>query len=531
MTSTRDSVAAPRRSAFTRPGAHMAAISLGIFLAALDQTVVVTALPPISTDLQIPVSELDKVAWVVTAYLLGYTVGLPLMGRVADVYGQRRIYLFAIGLFVFGSVVCALAPSLPWLIAGRAVQAVGGGATLPIGMGMARHLFGERRVPFVLGLLGAVAEAGGVIGPLWGAVIIKGLGGSLEIAGWRWIFWVNVPLGVLFAVVALYTRALPRSPGKVDWPGALLLGGGLLSLSLGLSTPGSAGALLGVRPTRGAEEGSLLTPQGIALLALAALLLVLFALWERRAADPLFPPGLFSGSNRPFAAASITNAFVGAALIVTMVNVPLYVASVLDGTAEQGGLMLLRMTAFIPVGAVAGGLLGVRVPYRWIASAGLVVAAAGFWLMSGWTTTSTDAPLTWLGLALNGAGFGLLISPVTATALQWGGAGRSALSAATVNLARMVGMLASLSALTALGLRHFQALMASHPAVVFARPGESQQAFAQRQADYIDAYKGASLQVFSLGFLVAGGVCLLGVLFALWLRRNPGAEIDEGPIF
>src|SRR5919201_3725862 len=143
-------------------------VSLGIFLAALDQTVVVTALWPISTDLQIPVTELDKAAWVVTAYLLGYTVALPIMGRVADVYGHRRVYLGSLGLFMAGSLLCAIAPALPWLIGARALQAVGGGAILPVGMAMSRHLSEERRVPFALGMLGAVAEAGGGIGPLWG---------------------------------------------------------------------------------------------------------------------------------------------------------------------------------------------------------------------------------------------------------------------------------------------------------------------------------------------------------------------------
>src|SRR4051794_20057195 len=135
-------------------------VSLGIFLAALDQTVIVTALWPISQDLRIPITELDKAAWVVTAYLLGYTVALPLMGRVADVYGQRRIYIVSMGIFMVGSLLCALAPDLGWLIAARGVQAVGGGAVLPVGMAMARHIFGERRIPFMLGILGAVAEAG-----------------------------------------------------------------------------------------------------------------------------------------------------------------------------------------------------------------------------------------------------------------------------------------------------------------------------------------------------------------------------------
>src|SRR5439155_16957258 len=122
---------------------------------------------------------------------------------------------------------------------------------------------------------------------------------------------------------------------------------------------------------------------------------------------------------------------------------------------------------------------------KWIAIAGLLVAASGFWEMQGWTTTpaSADYFTTWAGLALNGLGFGLLISPVTATALQWGGLARAALSSASVNLSRMIGMMVSLSALTALGLRHFQSLMLSHPAVLVANPGESAAAFAARQAE------------------------------------------------
>ncbi len=506
--------------------------ALGIFLTALDQTVIVTALWPIATDLQIPITEIDRAAWVVTAYLLGYTVALPLMGRVADVYGQRRIYILALGVFTLGSVLCALAPALGWLVAARTLQAVGGGAVLPVGMAMVRHEFSERRVPFMLGILGAVAEAGGVIGPLWGALVMKAGDGWLGIVGWRWIFWVNVPLCLLFGFLMLRTPALPRYPGKIDWVGAGLLGGALLALSLGLATPGTVGAWAGIQPSDGeGAGGEWLTPQGLGLLGLSAVLFVLFALWQRRAPEPLLPPSLFSRRNWPFSAANITNFMVGAALIITMVNVPLYVASVLDGTAEQGGFMLLRMTALIPVGAIAGGLLGTRVEYRWIAVLGLLVSAGGFLEMSGWTLAAPDAPLNWLGLALNGLGFGLLVAPVTATALQWGGLKRAALAAASVNLSRMVGMMVSLSVLTVLGLRRFQELMSAHPAVIFANPGETPEHFAQRQADYTVAYKSASLDVYTSGFTVALLVCLAALAFALWLRRNPESDVEVGPIF
>jgi EmrB/QacA subfamily drug resistance transporter len=528
--------AALNRTILSRPGWHIGVVGLGIFLAALDQTVVVTALPPIATDLNIPVTELDKAAWVVTAYLLGYTVALPLMGRVADLYGQRRVYLLSLGMFMVGSLLCARAENLGWLIAARALQAVGGGAVLPVGMAMARHLFEGRRVPFVLGLLGAVAEAGGVIGPLWGAGVMKNLDGVLGVAGWRWIFWVNIPLGLLFGALVLATPRIPRFAGKVDWPGAALLGLGLLALSLGLSTPGSVGAWVGLDTARSGGDASLLTPQGVGLLFTAVVLFALFAWRERYAPDPLVPLELFARRNWPFAAANLTNALVGAALIITMVNTPLYVASVVDGTAEQGGLMLLRMTAFIPLGAIAGGLLGVRVEYRWVAMAGLLVAAAGFWEMSGWSVTSVDDPATWLGLALNGLGFGLLISPVTATALQWGGRGRAALSAALVNVARMVGAMVSLSAVTAFGLRHFQSLMRAHPAFLAALPGESAEALAARQAAYTATeypvyYKAASLEVYTGAFMIAAVVCVVAIGFAVWLRRNPGSDIEAGPIF
>jgi MFS family permease len=356
--------------------------------------------------------------------------------------------------------------------------------------------------------------------------------GLLKISGWRWIFWVNVPLGLVFAALLFMTPSLarlPRFPGKIDWVGAVLLGAGLLALSLGLSTPGSVGAWAGLNTLEPGQQAEWLTPQTIGLLGLALLMFVLFGLWQRRAKEPLIPPELFSRRNWPFAAANLTNLLVGGALIITMVNVPLYVASVLDGTAADGGLMLLRMTALIPVGAIAGGLLGARLEYRWIALAGLVVTALGFFEMRGWTITAADDPLTWVGLGLNGLGFGLLISPVTATALQWGGRGRAALSAASVNVARIVGMMVSLSALTTLGLHRFQQLMVDHPAVIFQDPGETAEQFAQRQAEYTLAYKSASLDVYTAGFFIAGLLCLAAIAFALWLRRKPGEDV--GPIF
>jgi hypothetical protein len=140
-------------------------------------------------------------------------------------------------------------------------------------------------------------------------------------------------------------------------------------------------------------------------------------------------------------------------------------------------------------------------------------------------------PLTWLGLALNGLGFGLLISPVTATAVQWGGLKRAALSAASVNVARIIGMMVSLSALTTLGLHRFQTLMADHPAPILQKAGETAEQFAKRQDDYKLIYKAAALDIYTAGFLIAALICLAAMLFAVWLRPKLDSDVDAGVIF
>src|SRR5712691_12737486 len=165
-----------------------------VFLTALDQNVVVTALPKIITDLQIPVSQLDRAAWIISGYLLGYVIAMPLMGRVSDIYGRRRVFIICLSVFAVGSLFCGLAPILAgvfpldflqnfgvdisspgllWLVAARFVQAAGGGAVVPVAMAVAGDFYGEKRRGLALGLIGMITEAGGVLGPLYGSVIVQ----------------------------------------------------------------------------------------------------------------------------------------------------------------------------------------------------------------------------------------------------------------------------------------------------------------------------------------------------------------------
>src|SRR5438874_2138968 len=213
VTNTFKKITTPTKAPTGGKGAALAALTMaciGVFFTAMDQTVVVTALPPIVNDLNIGVTKLDHAAWIISAYLLGFVIAMPLMGRVSDIYGRRRIFILCLGIFGAGSILCGLAPvfgqmsdlgflnainvdtsspGLIWLIAARFIQAVGGGAVVPVAMAIASDFYGQERRGLALGIIGAVTEAGGVIGPLYGAIIVQQF-------GWQYIFFFNVPIFV-----------------------------------------------------------------------------------------------------------------------------------------------------------------------------------------------------------------------------------------------------------------------------------------------------------------------------------------------
>jgi MFS family permease len=499
-------------------GVGLAAACLGVFLGALDQTVVATLLPPIVQELQIPFTRLHDAAWIVTGYLLGYTVALPVVGRLADLRGRRRVFAACMVLFVLASVACGAAASLEWLIAARALQAAGGGALLPIALALAGDLPDDGRRNVALGLVAALAEAGGVLGPLYGALFVEWL-------DWRWVFYLNLPLGLAILVLVLrFTTAevpSPRlappdlapsvAPGAVpngssnlsfDLPGALLLAAGLAALTLALSREGAP------------DRPAWLT--GALLLAAVALLAVFVAV-ERRAMAPLIDLELFRPP--PFAAAQATSLLVGAALIVAMVDLPLWSATVLGRSAADGGLLLLRLTLPIPLGAVLGGLGTRWRGPRAVAVVGLLAVPASFALVAGWPADVPDGRMA-RDLALGGLGFGLLLAPLAAAAIGWAGSARAGVAASLVVLTRMIGMMVGLSALTSYGLGRFNALVRELP-LPLPRPAETAEALARRQADYAQAVQSATVTVFHELFLAAALVCLLALVPALLLRLPP----------
>ena len=185
-------------------------IGFGAFVTALDQTVVVTALPQVMLDLRVPISELDRVSWIITAYLLGYTVVMPVIGRLGDVYGYVRVYQVSLLIFCIGTSLVAVSSNLEWMVGSRVVQSVGGGAAVPSGMALATTMVPDSKRGFALGIVGASAEAGSMLGPVYGGAIVEAL-------NWRWIFWLNIPQS---KVIFLYLFSLPnqyRMDAKVDY--------------------------------------------------------------------------------------------------------------------------------------------------------------------------------------------------------------------------------------------------------------------------------------------------------------------------
>lgn len=470
-------------------------VCAGVFIAADDQTVVVTVLPQIMLDMKVQVTELSRVSWTITGYLLGYLAAMPLLGRLSDVWGHRRLFIISMALFMIGSVAVALTESLSWLIATRVFQAVGAGALVPISIAIVGDLFPAGRRALPIGLIGASAEAGGVIGPLWGGIIIRFL-------DWRWVFWVNIPLGAaVLLLLVLLLRPSPRYRASVDYIGGGLIALSLASLTLGLSRIDTLDRVM------------------VGYLALSAASLALFVSRQRSVSEPLLPTAMFRGW--AFSAANGTHLLVGGALIIGMVTIPLMVNTVMALTPLDGGLWLVRLTAAIPVGAVLGGLACQRLDYRVPTILGLSLAGLGFAFMSGWDTQIADPWLT-IHLATAGFGFGLLIAPIALAATESVGEENRGTAAATVTAMRMVGMTLGLAALTAWGSQRFQGLAAGIQ-LPFGMPGEPAAQAQQRLFEFDAQLTTAGVTLFSEFYLIAMGVCLIALLPAAlmaWQQRR-----------
>ena len=472
-------------------------IGLGAFVTALDQTVVVTALPSVIVDLQVPFYELDRAAWIVTAYLLGYTVAMALIGRMGDVYGYTRVYQGGLIVFTIGTSLVAVSPNLEWMVGARVVQALGGGATVPIGLAIASTALPERQRGMALGIIIGAAEAGSMLGPAYGGAILKFL-------DWRWIFWLNIPQSAVLILALTWLPNTPNRQGRVDYLGGALLVASLLLLSLALS-----------------QEGlfTLSSPTPFIIGAPALALLGALVAVERRAWQPLLSPVLFR--SRAFVTANLTQLLEGVALIIAMVTVPLMANTVMGKDPLTGAMWLFRMAAAIPVGAVLGGRLLMLVGVRPVTVVGLGLTAVGLFLVSTWDLDVSEPWLT-LHLVIAGLGFGLNNTPIMTLALSSADTAYRGTAASMVVVARMMGMTLGLAALSAWGVEHFQSLTAglelSLPLV-----GEAAEVVQAQAEEYSARLNEAGLSLFHNFFRIAAAVALVAILPALAMRADRGA--------
>ena len=469
-------------------------IGLGAFITALDQTVVVTVLPSMMLDLKVPISELDRASWVITAYLLGYTVAMPLIGRLGDVYGYPRVYQASLVVFCVGTALVAISPSLEWMVGARVIQAVGGGATIPIGMALATTLVPKGQRGLALGIVGASAEAGSMLGPAYGGAIVA-------VLNWRWIFWLNIPQSAVVFAALLWLPNRREMGTKMDYLGGAVLVGALLFLSLALSRTSLF--------TVDSAYPFLLAAGGVAML-------VMLVLVESKTDHPLLVPALFQ--SWAFLTSNLVQVLVGVALIIAMVTVPLMANTVMGKSPFIGSLWLLRLTAIIPLGAVAGGLLVSRLGPSTLTISGLVLVAVGMFLVSGWELGVSDPQIT-THLLIAGFGFGLVIAPITASALESASDDYQGTAASLVVMSRMLGMTLGLAALSAWGVQHFQVLTFGLELPI-PLSGQEANAFEARAAEYAANINAAGLRLFQIFFLIASTVSLVAILPAVGMKRG-----------
>ncbi|MFI5627506.1 MFS transporter [Nocardioides sp. NPDC051685] len=500
--------------------------AIAVAFAAADTYVVVLALPDMMAGVGLSIEELQRAAPLISGFLLGYVAVLPLIGRLADLLGHLPVLVGGLVVFALGSFLTALSWDLAAMVVGRFFQGLGGGALVPATLALVAALYPVDRRGVPLGLVSAVQELGSVLGPLIGAVVlaladwraifllnlvvgvvlavaIRRLGRTdtasgrsgrpdlialllLLLAGvafvllaieptalvqdltWGALYvpaagstrWLT-PLGLATIVATLgcllkwalqpgVRRVLGRISAEVDLLGALLLSIALAGVILAFATAD--------------PEVAVFSEQGTWYLVAGGLALLGFVFHLRRAQDPIVPRGAFA--RMPAWGSVLVSFFVGAALVAALIDVPLFARTTIYGDSQlKAALVLLEFLVALPVGAIAGGFLTRRLPAGVIAGGGMLLAAVAFVFMARWDADALRSFAATVVLVTGGLGFGLALAPVNAAILATTEQSMHGLTTSFTVVARMVGMLVGISALTTLGLRSYYAAQADLPAL------------------------------------------------------------------
>jgi MFS family permease len=486
----------------------LAVLCLPVFIGSLDLTIVSAILPEIINQLKLPIeTRLDDASWMVSAYLIAYTISMTFMGRISDMIGRRWVYVVSLLIFVFGAWFVSIAHTWPadlyldvyryfypnpdthippppemrelyMIILGRTVQAFGAGAVVPVTMAVVSDMFPKNQRAKPLGFVGAIDTSGWVLGHLYGGAMVKffgefgtdiadalsSLGLTVATPSWRTLFVLNIPFSLIALGGALFALRGQRfrkryATGRFDYLGVVLISVALISVSIGINALSPASAFGGeaIDITSGTTNDG---PAGYMwpVLGLAAASFVGFIVWELYTRSPLINLRMFLRRN--YSASGFTNFCVGFVLALALVSVPLVINLRADSTEQAAfetaaliaGLVLSGLTVPMALAAVPGGWLSDRFGYRDVTVTGMALATFGFILCSlTWTSEISE----WImagQMMIVGVGLGLTVSPVATALINEVDEGERGVSAALVLILRLIGMTLAIPGITAYAL-------------------------------------------------------------------------------
>lgn len=403
-------------------------------MASMDNTIVATAMGNIVGEL----GGFDKFVWVTSAYMVAEMAGMPIFGKLSDMYGRKRFFVFGLIIFMIGSALCGTASNITELALFRALQGIGAGAMIPTSFTIMFDAVPVEQRGKLGGLFGAVFGMSSIFGPLLGAYITDHI-------AWEWVFYINLPLGIaaLCMIAFFYKESMEHSKQPIDWLGAITLIGSVVSLMFALELGGK---------TYDWDSWRI-----IGLFAACAVLLAIFLFVETKAKEPIITYGLFK--NRVYTTSILTAFFSGAAFIVASVYIPIFIQGVLGGTATNSGLVLLPMMVGSVVTATMGGFLMTKLPYRNIMVPTLVLLVAGTILV---TTLGTDSSrfIVTIYMVLIGLGIGASFSVLSNAAIHGIGPRQRGTASSTLNFIRSLGMTVGITVFGILQSNSFRGKMA-----------------------------------------------------------------------
>lgn len=392
----------------------MIALMLGIFVASLDNTIVATSMGSIIGDL----GGMDKYVWVTSAYLVAEMAGMPIFGKLSDMYGRKKFFVFGILLFLAGSILCGMANTMIQLCIFRAIQGIGGSALMPIAFTIIWDVVPREVRGKMSGIFGAVFGLSSIAGPLLGSFIT-------EQFDWRWIFFINIPIGIiaLALIVIFYQESKTHTKQIIDWFGFVFLLGFSISLMFGLEL--------------GGETYPWQSWQIISLFILSVVCFIFFLLVEKRAKDPILPFNLFK--ERLYTTSVLTGMFYGGVFMVSTIYIPLYIQGVTGGTATNSGLLLLPMMVTSSVAAALGGAFANKFSYKSIMMTSGIIMAIGTFLLSTLDATTPRWSIT-IYMMVIGLGVGPSFSVLGMASLQKALPQQRGIASSTSNFLRSLGM-------------------------------------------------------------------------------------------